>query len=273
MNVFSTALAFSALLAACTAPAPEAAPTPAPAPGADPHADLLAAAGPPAHVVRDIGFLVYDGVNDLDLFGPRYVLGQYLGARAHLIALDTGRVATVMGVEIAPTTTVAQVDSLDVLVVPGGFAGTIAATYDTALHAWIRRVDATTLYTAAVCTGGHILAATGLLEGRGATTNWYRAEEKLARYGARFTDDRWHRDGKYWTSAGVTAGMDMSLALLADLWSEPYAQGVMLDMEYDPDPPFAGGSPEATPPAIYRGMRGMYDAGFAATERALGVRE
>ena len=127
--------------------------------------------------------------------------------------------------------------------------------------------------TAAVYTGGHILAATGLLKGKGATTNWYRAEEKLAKYGARFTDTRWHSDGKYWTSAGVTAAMDMSMAMLGDLWSVPYAQGVMLDMEYDPEPPFAGGSPKESPEVIARGMEAMYDVGFAPVEKQLGVRE
>ena len=66
--------------------------------------------------------------------------------------------------------------------------------------------------------------------------------------------------------------MDMSLALLAELWSEPYAQAIMLDMEYDPEPPFEGGSPERTPEVLYTGMRDMYDAGFERVERELGVR-
>ena len=216
----------------------------------------------PRHDIREIGILVYDGVNDLDVMGPRYVLGQIMGARTRLVAVEPGHVRTVMGVEIVPDATIADVDSLDVLVVPGGFRGTIEAVYDTAVHDWIRAIDRTTTYTAGVCTGGWVLAATGLLEGRRATTNWYRADEMLAKYGATFTDERYTTDGKYWTSAGVTAGMDMSLAMLVDLYGgTDYAQGVMLDMEYDPAPPIAGGSPETTDPAVLDMMRAMYDMG------------
>ena len=211
--------------------------------------------------VRHIGILVYEGVNDLDVMGPRYVLGQAMGATTRLIAIEPGNVRTVMGVELVPDTVIDSVDQLDILVVPGGFRGTIAAAYDERLHDWIRRIDAGTTYTAGVCTGAWILGGAGLLAGKRATTNWYRAEEMLTKYGATFTDERYTRDGKLWTSAGVTAGMDMSLALLAELYGERYAQGIMLDMEYDPAPPLEGGSPERTGEAVEWMMRGMYDAG------------
>ncbi|MEM8558956.1 MAG: DJ-1/PfpI family protein [Bacteroidota bacterium] len=217
--------------------------------------------GEATHGIETIGILVYDGVNDLDALGPRYVLGQLMGVDLQLIANEPGTVTTVMGTELVPNTTIAEVDSLDLLVIPGGFTGTIDATYDTALHDWIRRIDETTTYTAAVCTGVWVLGATGLLEGRRATTNWYRAEEMLARYGATFTDERYSRDGKYWTAAGVTAGMDMSLALMNEVAGEAYAQAVMLDMEYDPAPPIAGGSPETTAPGVLNMMQAMYDMG------------
>ncbi|MEO0556924.1 MAG: DJ-1/PfpI family protein [Bacteroidota bacterium] len=225
------------------------------------HADLMATLGVPRVPIRTIGILVYDGVNELDLMGPRYTLGQYMGAQTLLIATEPGTVTTVMGVEIVPDTLMADVDALDVLVVPGGFTGTIETAYDGEILDWIRRIDQTTTYTAAVCTGTWILGATGLLDGRRATTNWYRAGEMMDRYGATFTDERFTQDGKYWTSAGVTAGMDMSIAMLADLWSEPYAQAIMLDMEYDPAPPVEGGSPETTAPEVFNMMQAMYDMG------------
>ncbi|MEM1054814.1 MAG: DJ-1/PfpI family protein [Bacteroidota bacterium] len=217
--------------------------------------------GAPKHEIREIGILVYDGVNDLDVMGPRYVLGQIMGARTRLVSVEPGTVTTVMGVQIVPDVAMADVDALDILVVPGGFQGTIQAVYDDAIHDWIRAVDETTTYTAAVCTGGWVLAATGLLEGRQATTNWYRAEEMLAKYGATFTDERFTQDGKYWTSAGVTAGMDMSLAIVQDLFGDAYVQGVMLDMEYDPAPPVVGGTPETTSPEVFQMMQAMYDMG------------
>jgi transcriptional regulator GlxA family with amidase domain len=216
--------------------------------------------GPPSVPLRTIGILVYDGVNELDVMGPRYVLGQLVGVQTMLVGPSREPVRTVMGVQILPDTTMDAVDALDVLVVPGGFRGTIQAAYDASLHEWIRAIDQTTTYTAAVCTGTWIVGAAGLLDGRRATTNWYRAEEMMDNYGATFTGERWSRDGKYWTSAGVTAGMDMSLALVGEVWSEAYAQALMLDMEYDPAPPFEGGSPERTPADVYRVMFNMYDA-------------
>ena len=227
------------------------------------HAALMAEiVGSPKQAIRTLGILVYDGVNDLDVIGPRYVLGQLMGVQTRLIAVEPGTVTTVMGTEIIPDAVIDDVDQLDILVIPGGVAGTIKAAYDERVLSWIRRIDRTSIYTASVCTGGWILGATGLLKGRRATTNWYRAREKLAKYGATFTEERFSRDGKYWTSAGVTAGMDMSLALMREIWGDPYTQGVMLDMEYDPAPPLVGGSPGKTDPKVFRMMEAMYDAGI-----------
>ena len=228
--------------------------------------------GEATHGIETIGILVYDGVNDLDALGPRYVLGQLMGVNLQLISIEPGTITTVMGTELVPNTTIAEVDSLDLLGIPGGFRGTIDATYDEPLHDWIRRVDATTTYTAAVCTGVWVLGATGLLEGRNATTNWYRAEEMMARYGATFTDERYTNDGKYWTAAGVTAGMDMSLALMNEVAGAAYTQAVMLDMEYDPAPPISGGSPEATDPGVFNMMKAMYDMGVQTRLDSLDAR-
>jgi putative intracellular protease/amidase len=216
--------------------------------------------GKPKKQIATIGILVYDGVNDLDFTGPRYVFGQ-VGAQVQLIALKPGNIKTVMGVEVVPNTVIDSVSQLDILVIPGGFTGTIQAAYDDKLHNWIRMIDSGTTYTTAVCTGVWVLGATGLLNGKKATTNWYRADEMLKKYGATFTNERFTQDGKYWTSAGVTAGMDMSLAIINDNWGSKYAQGVMLDMEYDPAPPIEGGTPEKTNWLVEWMMNAMYDAG------------
>jgi len=216
--------------------------------------------GKPKHAIGTIGILVYDGVNDLDMMGPRYVFGQS-GAKVQLIAIKPGHIKTVMGVQIVPDNVIDSVKQMDILVIPGGFKGTLEAAYDTKLHEWIRNMDKSTTYTASVCTGGWILGATGLLKGKRASTNWYREEEFLRKYGAIPADERYTQDGKYWTSAGVTAGMDMSLAIIRDNWGERFAQGVMLDMEYDPAPPMEGGSPEKTSWLVTWMMKSMYDAG------------
>lgn len=218
--------------------------------------------GKPKKNIKTVGILVYDGVNELDLMGPRYILGQIMGAKTQLIALKKGNIRTVMGTEIVPNTTIDSVSQLDILVIPGGFKGTVLATYDTKLHDWIRKIDKNTTYTAAVCTGGWILGATGLLKDKKATSNWYQAEQMMTKYGAKFESKRFVNDGKYWTSAGVTAGMDMSLAMLKDIWGEKYAQAVMLDMEYDPMPPFEGGSPKKTPSDVLSMMNIMYGMGL-----------
>jgi transcriptional regulator GlxA family with amidase domain len=127
---------------------------------------------------------------------------------------------------------------------------------------WIRAIDSTTIYTASVCTGAWILGATGLLKDKNVTTNWYRADEMMTKYGAHFKQERWVRDGKYWTSAGVTAGLDMSLAIIHELMGEKYTQGVMLNLEYDPAPPITGGSVTKTPAIVIDLMREMYDIGL-----------
>lgn len=216
--------------------------------------------GKPKHHIKQIGILVYDGVNDLDFMGPRYVLGQ-TGSKVQLIALHPGSFKTVMNVEIIPNTVIDSVDHLDILVVPGGFTGTIEATYDERVLSWVRKIDSTTLYTASVCTGGWILGAAGLLEGRKATTNWYRADKFMKKYGATYSGERYTSDGKYWTSAGVTAGIDMSLAIVNDNWGRKYTQGIMLDMEYSPEPPIVGGTPDKTGWLVEWMMNAMYDAG------------
>ncbi len=218
--------------------------------------------GKPRYQIQTIGILVYDGVNDLDVMGPRYILGQAMGVSTRLIGTRPGHVRTVMGVEIVPDLVIDSVAQLDILIIPGGFTGTVEAMYDTALHAWIRKIDQQTVFTGAVCTGVWVLGATGLLENRRASTNWYREEEFLRKFKAIPADERYTQDGKYWTSAGVTAGMDMALAMMQAIYGDNYAQAIMLDMEYAPDPPIQGGSPANTAWEVNWMMKAMYDAGI-----------
>lgn len=271
-------LAFALLLAACSdAPAPAAPPPPAAERLSAEDAALRdrlpkeitpenhsmvmdAILGKPKKPLRDIGILVYEGVNDLDFMGPRYILGQ-TGATTRLIGVKPGPIKTVMGVQVVPDTVIDDVKQLDILIIPGGFTGTIEAAYDDKVLNWIRTIDKGTTYTGAICTGVWILGATGLLEGKRASSNWYREEEFLKKYKAIPANERYTQDGKYWTSAGVTAGMDMALALVNDNWGQRYAQGVMLDMEYDPSPPIQGGTPEKTGWLVEWMLKAMYDSG------------
>lgn len=81
-------------------------------------------------------------------------------------------------------------------------------------------------------------------------------------YGAKYQPERYVRDGKYWTSAGVTAGMDMALGMMNELMGEKYTKGVMLDLEYDPKPPYNAGSVSKTDEIVADMMLEMYDMGM-----------
>lgn len=209
--------------------------------------------------IKTIGILVYDGYNTLDAVGPYQTLSQIMGVKVFFIAKQKGLVRNQTGLKVQVDTSITDVKKLDILVIPGGAAATFNMTKDTAVLSWIKQIDKTTTYTTSVCTGAWILGATGLLQGKNATTNWYRAEEMLNSYGAKFKQERWVQDGKYWTSAGVTAGLDMSLAIINNLMGEKYTKGVMLDLEYDPQPPFNAGSVKKTDPIVADMMKEMYD--------------
>jgi transcriptional regulator GlxA family with amidase domain len=209
--------------------------------------------------IKTIGILVYDGYNTLDAMGPYHTLAELSGTKTFFISKKKGMVKNQRGLEIKVDSSFAEVKSLDILVIPGGAVETFMQTKDTATINWIKKIDQTTKYTTSVCTGAWILGATGLLQGKNATTNWYRAEEMLNSYGAKFVQERWVRDGKYWTSAGVTAGIDMSLAIIDELMGKKYTEGVMLDLEYNPKPPYNAGTPANSEKIVVDMMKEMYD--------------
>ena len=119
----------------------------------------------------------------------------------------------------------------------------------------MRAVHETTTWTTSVCTGSLILAAAGLLSGKRATSHWL-ALEQLGRLGAEPVPERVVFDGKIVTAAGVSAGIDMALALAANVAGDPVAQAIQLGIEYDPQPPFDAGSPAKAPAEVVRLLRG-----------------
>jgi transcriptional regulator GlxA family with amidase domain len=114
---------------------------------------------------------------------------------------------------------------------------------------WLRAAHEHTTWTTSVCTGSLILATAGLLEGRRATTHWL-AFEQLRALGALPTPERVVFDGKIVTAAGVSAGIDMALALASRIAGPEVAQAIQLSLEYDPQPPFDAGSPAKAPAPI-----------------------
>jgi transcriptional regulator GlxA family with amidase domain len=141
----------------------------------------------------------------------------------------------------------------EVIVVPGGF-GTRALMRDETMLEWLRAAHAHSQWTTSVCTGSLLLAAAGLLEGLEATTHWL-SFDLLARHGAIPVARRVVEQGRVITAAGVSAGIDMALTLAARIVGEELARAIQLGIEYDPDPPFAGGSPATSPPEIVELVR------------------
>ena len=176
---------------------------------------------------RRVVIVVFEGIQSLDLTGPLEVFdgaGQHPAARVHggyaitVAAAEPGPLRTSSGLTITPDTTLAQVRGpVDTLVVAGG-DGVYTAIERPELVAQVRRLATSARRVTSVCSGAFLLAEAGLLDGRRATTHWARCAAFAARYPAVTVepDPIFVRDGNVATSAGVTAGMDLALALVED---------------------------------------------------------
>jgi transcriptional regulator GlxA family with amidase domain len=178
---------------------------------------------------RQVVILVFPGVQSLDVTGPLEVFAgaQTLieasgetkpGYEVRVLGHDGAPLRTSSGLEIIPhgdfSTTPAL---LDTLIVAGGY-GSRQASEDPVTIEWVVRTSARARRTASVCTGAFLLAAAGLLDGRAVTTHWAAADELARSYSAVRVNPQpiFLRDGNVWTSAGVTAGMDLALALVEE---------------------------------------------------------
>jgi transcriptional regulator GlxA family with amidase domain len=196
-----------------------------------------------------IVFLLFDRITALDAVGPFEVLARLPGARVTFAAPTRGAVRTDDGsLGLVADASIDDVDACDLLVVPGGY-GTRALERDARVLDWVRRVDRGTSVTASVCSGAFVLAAAGLLAGRRANTHW-AMRDRLAEYGATPVADRVVRDGKYATAAGVSAGIDLALALAVEIAGREFAGAIQLGIEYDPAPPVDCGDAARAPEAV-----------------------
>lgn len=172
---------------------------------------------------RRIVFVVYEGFQLLDLAGPADVFAAADlvtggGYQVEVSAVRAGGVSAQHGVEITVRVPLRALDGpIDTLVVVGGMT-TMEHVHDPALTDEVVRLSRLSRRTASVCSGAFVLAAAGLLEGRRATTHWLVADRLSAWYpGVTVEPDALYvRDGHVWTSAGVSAGVDLALALVAD---------------------------------------------------------
>lgn len=202
-----------------------------------------------------VAILLYDGVTALDAVGPFDVLSRIPGSEVSFVAADPGAKRTEQD---HPLTLVADhslddVPSPDVLLAPGGF-GVDEVMRDERVLAWIRSAHQRSRWTTSVCVGSLLLGAAGLLEGLSATTHWVW-RERLREFGAEPVPDRVVRHGKIVMAAGVSAGIDMALELVAAEGGAEMAQAIQLSIEYDPRPPFDSGSPEKAPSELVELVR------------------
>ena len=195
-----------------------------------------------------IGSLLFNGLDQIDLTGPFEVLSRIPNATYRVYAKTIAPVRDVRGLQLTPDATLADAPRLDVLHVPGGF-GQEGVMEDEETLAWIQRQVAGARSVFSVCTGALVLGAAGLLKRRRATTHW-ASFHLLPLFGAIPVNDRVVIDGNWIFAAGVTAGIDGALQLAAELRGDDVARAIQLYMQYAPEPPFDSGTPERAPVAI-----------------------
>lgn len=204
-----------------------------------------------------IVFALFPRITQLDFTGPHEVLWRLPGAQLRLASAAGGPVQADGGL-CFDTEPLAAIEYCDVLLVPGGM-GVVAAMEDAGFIAQLRRLGGGAQHVASVCTGSLALAAAGLLKGRRAACHW-AWRELLAEFDGVTPDaGRVVRDGPVLTGGGVTAGIDMALALLAELADGTLAQAVQLGIEYAPAPPFDSGRPETAPAAVRQAVQQRLD--------------
>ncbi len=215
---------------------------------------------------RHIAMVIYPGMFPLDMVGPLSVLGGLGNTKIHLLWKNSDPVKA-GAMTIVPTGTFDDCPTeLEVLLVPGGSAGTLAAMQDEDVLTFVKKAASNTKYITSVCTGSLILGTAGLLHGRRATTHW-AALDVLTQFGAQAVQERFVEDGPVITAAGVSAGIDFALYLAAKIAGEGYAQMLQLDIEYDPAPPFNAGTPAGAGPTIYETAATMYTPLIEAMKR------
>lgn len=207
----------------------------------------------PHDVHLQIGSLMFENMDQIDLTGPFEVLSRIPNSTYRLYARTADPVRDLRGLRLMPDATLAEAPQLDVLHVPGGL-GQEALMDDEEVLTWLRQQAGGARHVFSVCTGALLCGAAGLIKGRRATTHW-ASFHLLPYFGAVPVNERVVRDGNWIFAAGVTAGIDGALALAADLRGREAAETLQLHMAYAPEPPFDSGTPETAPPAVLERAR------------------
>jgi putative intracellular protease/amidase len=193
-----------------------------------------------------VNILAFPGMTMLDAIGPYDVLSRLPEARVQFVSLDTKAITSDTGfMTFLPTCDLDSAGQSDVLLVPGGppeFVMSVAQ--NPKIQQWLQNQHEGSRYTASVCTGSLILIGAGILTKGGVSSHW-QAAEAIESMGLTYTGKRITQTGKLFTAAGVSAGIDMALALSAEIAGQAIAQAIQVGIEYDPAPPFpyAGDDP------------------------------
>lgn len=185
--------------------------------------------------MMNVGAFLFDDFETLDIFGPVEILGRLLEHyRVTFYSLNGELVKNLHGISIRTEALPPPASSpVDVWLIPGG-PGTRKEVHNASLIEGIRQASEASKYVLTICTGSALLASTGLLDGRRATSNkrafnWVMTTGDKVQWIRRA---RWVVDGKYYTASGVSAGMDMTLGFLSDLHGVEFARKVAHDIEY-----------------------------------------
>jgi cyclohexyl-isocyanide hydratase len=200
-----------------------------------------------------IGSLLFEGVDQIDLTGPFEVLSRLPDSTYRIYAKSTAPLRDVRGLRLSADALLAEAPPLDVLHIPGGW-GQEALMDDQELLGWMRQQAEGARCVFSVCTGALLCGAAGLLRGRRATTHW-ASLHLLPWFGATPVNERVVLDGPLVSAAGVTAGIDGALRVAALLRGDEAAQIIQLHMAYAPEPPFTSGTPETAPASVLASAR------------------
>ena len=200
-----------------------------------------------------IGALLFEGIDQIDLTGPFEVLSRLPNSTYRIFGKGGAAVRDGRGLRLAPDAALADAPKLDVLHIPGGY-GQEGVMDDEEVLGWVRRQAQGARLVFSVCTGALICGAAGLLKGKRATTHW-ASFHLLPLFGAVPVNQRVVIDGSFVSAAGVTSGIDGALRVAAMLRGDEAAQTIQLAIEYAPEPPFTSGTPETAPAAVLASAR------------------
>ena len=188
-----------------------------------------------------IAYVLYPDFTALDLVGPYEVISRWPDAEVHFLARSLEPVRCDAGLTVIPTDTPESLPDPVLIVVPGS-GNPVPVLDDHVLIEWLRSAAPGCQWTASVCTGAGLYAAAGLLEGKKTTTHW-AFRDNLRAMGVEVVGDRVVWQGNHISGAGVSAGIDMALALTERVHGRKVAESLQLAIEYDPQPPSDTGSP------------------------------